>query len=99
MNERSLYTDTDSMKSVGNSTKANAEEYLSEISKIYNHIDDLASRWKGADNQAYVSKTNEYRADMDKLGHVMDDFGNFIIGAANSYQETQDSIMSDINSL
>ena len=95
----SLYTDTDSMSATGNSTKANAEEYLAEIGKIYNYIDDLASRWKGADNQAYAAKTNSYRADMDKLGHVINDFGDFIISAANSYKSTQDSILSGINKL
>ena len=95
----SLYTDTDLMTVIGNNTKSNADEVRSNINKIYSNIDDLSSRWKGADNQAYVAKTNEYRPDMDKLVEVLDNFGTFLIDAANSYQSTQDSIINELQNL
>ena len=69
-----------------------ASEFISNVNSYFDIVDDLVSNWQGIDNVNYANNVKEFKPDLVTLGEVVDDYGKFIKGAANTIQNLQDDI-------
>lgn len=66
---------------------------------IQANIENLRNAWSGQDNQAYINKVNEYKADIEKLGKVIDSYGLFLVETARNLENIQNEIASQAGKL
>jgi len=89
-----ISTDLEQLKKLGENVKSDAADYASEVRKMYMAVEELANKWKGADNQAYIQQVSSYKADIENLGKVVDNFGTFLIETAANLTRVQNEIKS-----
>ena len=99
MNGKGIYTNIEGTKSLGNEMINQAESYNSEITKLYNNIEELKSGWTGEDNQSYVAQVESYRETLTSLGEIINQYGTFLIKAAASFEKTRSDIASAAKNL
>ena len=87
------------LTSMGNQVSQQAELYLNEINRIYGVVDSLVEKWEGTDNQQFAAKVNEYKPDMQNLGKVITDYGQFLKTTASTLSQVQSDIASATNKL
>lgn len=83
----------------GKEVQSLAQDYQNEVTKIYSNIENLRNAWSGQDNQAYINKVNEYKADIEKLGKVIDSYGLFLVETARNLENIQNEIASQAGKL
>lgn len=83
----------------GKKVQSLAQDYQNEVTKIYSNIENLRNAWSGQDNQAYINKVNEYKADIEKLGKVIDSYGLFLVETARNLENIQNEIASQAGKL
>ena len=94
-----IYANIEGTRSLGNEMIGKSEEYNAEIVKLYNYMDELKSGWTGEDNQAYVNQVETYRQELQDLGEVIKQYGNFLLNAASSLEKTRSDIASAAKNL
>lgn len=87
-----MNADTGRLRSLGNEVQGEAAAYRSEVNKIYQVVDNLRTVWNGTDNQAFVTKVNSYKDEMENLGKVIDSYGEFLLQVAKVIDDTQSQI-------
>lgn len=80
------------MKSAADGITKAANNYQTNLEKLYQEVDQLNDAWKGADNQEYIAKVNSYKEDMKSLGVAVDGYAKFLQKAANALNMTQEEI-------
>ena len=75
------------------------QDYQNEVTKIYSNIENLRNAWSGQDNETYINKVNEYKADIEKLGKVIDRYGLFLVETARNLENIQNEIASQAGKL
>ena len=80
------------MKTNANAISKAANDYKTNVGKLYQEVDELVDAWKGADNQEYATKVNSYKQDMESLGVAVDGYAKFLEKAADALNATQDEI-------
>lgn len=65
-----------------------------EVTSIKNKIDDIASRWEGAAQQAFIAQfeNDMYPILRDTLPQVLEGISSELDAAANAIRETDESI-------
>ena len=94
-----IAADFDNIENLGVKVLNYANDYRDSIKVIYSEIDALASAWQGADNLAYVTKANEYKPDMDKMGDVIQSYGDYLKGVARDYRQMQQDIIDSAKTI
>lgn len=82
----------DAIRRLGGEVKSKGDEYIQEVNRIYQAVEDLKNGWQGSDNQSYVNKVNEYKEAITNLGMILEDYGNFLVNTANKLQGVQNDI-------
>lgn len=83
----------------GKEVQSLAQDYQNEVTKIYSNIENLRNAWSGQDNQAYINKVNEYKADIENLGKVINRYGLFLVETARNLENIQNEIASQAGKL
>ena len=94
-----LSVNMETVRQLGKTVGDQAAEYNTEIANIYSVIDDVKSAWQGTDSTTYTSQVEGYRASMEALGKVIEQYGQFLLNTADTYQKLQDDIMSNAGKL
>ena len=89
----------DAIRTLGVEVEGKGNEYIGEVNKIYQAVEELRNGWQGEDNQAYITKVNEYKETITSLGRVIEDYGNFLKQTADNLQRLQDDIASQAGRL
>lgn len=89
-----ITVDLSALSSVGKNVQAKASEYLGEVNKIYQNVENLRNAWKGTDNQAYIDKVLTYKDDIENLGKVVNSYGLFCAETAANLERVQSEIAS-----
>ena len=86
--------DFDNLKNIGTGVIAQATEFQTEVKNIYNIVDSIATgpEWEGEDTEKFVNTVNGYRPDMDNLGKVIHNYGDFLVKASAAMQATNQDI-------
>jgi len=86
---------TDEVRSSGESQKNIAQNFNEAVQTIYNTIESIcAAEWKGFSAETFNELTNSYRADMNKLGELMEVHGNNDINSVNNVESTDEDLSS-----
>ena len=94
-----LKADYANMRNDASAISKAADDYKSNVAKLFNEVEQLSDAWKGIDNQEYVTKVSEYRQDMTTLGVAVNGYADFLRNAAARISATQDEIRSNAGRL
>ena len=94
-----IQTNIENLSIRGKEVQSLAQDYQNEVIKIYSNIENLRNAWSGQDNQAYINKVNEYKADIENLGKVIDRYGLFLVETARNLENIQNEIASQAGKL
>ncbi len=94
-----LSVNMETVKQLGLNVQEQASEYNSEIANIYSIVDDVKNNWQGADSIKYTSQVEGYKENMEALGKVIEQYGQFLLNAAQTYTQLQDDIASNASKL
>lgn len=91
---------TESIKNSAERVKELTSKYETEYEKLYTEVDSLRSaKWKGMASDTFNSKLESYRESFNNLRDVMNGYYEFLIEAANHYEETEERIKEAANTL
>lgn len=94
-----LSVNMETVRTMGKTVSDQAAEYNNEITNIYAAIDAVKSVWQGSDSASYTSQVEGYRASMEALGKVIEQYGQFLLNTADTYTKLQEDITSNAGKL
>lgn len=77
------------LQSYGADVAKKAEEYLAEINKIYQILDDLSNTWQGTKSQNFKTKMDNCREEFTKFGDNLKNFGELIKATGAAYVQAE----------
>ena len=81
--------DTEQIEALVTKLKANASQIKTIIGNIYTKIDNLnGNGWQGTGYDQFAKECGAYRAALDKVPEVINDFANFFEGKVTSNADT-----------
>ncbi len=94
-----LKASPEQIRTAGQKLVANAESYLQSVKALYDIVDNLNANWKGSDNQQFVGTVNGYKENINALGKVIGNYGEFLQHTANSLEKLQSEIAEQASAL
>lgn len=91
--------DFQGMHNIAVNVQKSAEEYVSNINKIYEIVQNLQASWEGKDNVSFAQKVFSYEEDLKNLGKALENYAIFLNEAARTISQTQDDIASSAGRL
>lgn len=70
----------------------NASAYNTEIQKIYSIVDDLKATWTGSAAQRFTDNIGSFRADYEKFGQLINDFGELLVAIGKDYKNLEENL-------
>ena len=89
-----LKVSTTELAQLGSNVVGYAQDYNEALSRIETLVNELPTKWSGADSQELISKINGYQPDMKNLVTVLNEYGQFLNQTARSYDQLQGNIRS-----
>lgn len=80
----------DAARQTGQSVITQADEFKSLLDQIKNTNNELKTYWQGDDATKYSGAVDEQAEQMQKLETTIREIGEFLIKAANAYQEAME---------
>ncbi len=94
-----LSVNMETVRQMGKTVMDQSAEYNSEIANIYSVIDTVKEVWQGTDSSSYTSQVEGYRQNMEALGKVIEQYAQFLLNTADTYQKLQDDITANAGKL
>lgn len=94
-----LSVNMETVKQLGLNVQSQASEYNTEVASIYAIVDDIKNNWQGADSVKYTSQVESYKGNMEALGKVIEQYGQFLLNASETYTKLQEDITSNAGKL
>lgn len=94
-----LKASPEEIRTAGQRLVSNAETYLGSVKALYEIVDNLNNTWQGSDNKSFVATVNGYKENINALGKVIGNYGEFLQHTANSLEKLQSEIAQQASSL
>ena len=78
--------------SYGNQIVQNASTYNTEIKKIYSIVGDLKATWTGSAAQRFTDNIESFKADYEKFGTLINDFGELLVAIGKDYKNLEENL-------
>lgn len=79
---------------------AEAAQYHNYYTKLLSDVQTMTTTdWTGEDATTFYNQVEGFRADFDKMKNLMIDYANFLRIAADNYQNTQEEVKRQAQSL
>ena len=78
--------------SYGNQIIRNASSYNDEIKKVYDIVGDLKKTWTGSAAQRFTDNIDSFRADYEKFGKLINDFGELLVSIGKDYKDLEENL-------
>ena len=78
--------------SYGNQIIQNSAAYNNEIKRIYSIVGDLKSAWTGSAAERFTSNIESFRADYEKFGQLINDFGELLVAIGKDYKNLEENL-------
>ena len=78
--------------SYGNQIIQNSTSYNSEIKKIYSIVSDLKATWTGSAAQRFVDNIESFKADYEKFGQLINEFGELLVAIGKDYKNLEENL-------
>lgn len=76
----------------GNQIVQNASTYNTEIKKIYSIVSDLKQTWTGSAAQRFTDNIESFKADYEKFGQLINDFGELLTAIGKDYKNLEENL-------
>lgn len=76
----------------GNQIVQNASTYNTEIKKIYSIVGDLKQTWTGSAAQRFTDNIESFKADYEKFGQLINDFGELLTAIGKDYKNLEENL-------
>lgn len=76
-----------------------SEQFLSEVTKMYDSLENLNTNWKGMGSTQYYTSIMNRKPDIEALGKIIGQYSNFINKAAILYDATDNDVASSATNL
>ena len=78
--------------SYGNQIIQNSASYNNEIKKIYSIVSDLKATWTGSAAQRFVDNIESFKADYEKFGQLINEFGELLVAIGKDYKNLEENL-------
>lgn len=78
--------------SYGSQIVQNAAAYNTEIKKIYSIVGDLKTTWTGSAAQRFTDNIEAFKADYEKFGKLINDFGELLTAIGKDYKNLEENL-------
>lgn len=78
--------------SYGNQIIQEANQYNTQIKKIYTIVGDLKTTWTGSAAQRFVDDINSFKTDYEKFGKLINDFGELLVAIGKDYKKLEENL-------
>lgn len=78
--------------SLGSEITEQSGLYNTEVKTIYDRIDELKRAWTGSASQRFTDQVESFRADYEKLGELLQGFGETLSTVGKNYQNFEDNM-------
>lgn len=78
--------------SYGNQIIRNASSYNDEIKKIYSIVEELKKTWTGSAAQRFTDNIDSFKADYEKFGKLINDFGELLVSIGKDYKDLEENL-------
>lgn len=76
----------------GNQIIQNSATYNNEIKKIYSIVGDLKTAWTGSAAERFTNDIESFRADYEKFGKLINDFGELLVAIGKDYKNLEENL-------
>lgn len=76
-----------------------SNEFLNEVAKMYNTLDDLNAKWEGTGSSGYYNAINSHKEDVKAIGTVIGQYSEFLGKASNTYNATDSEVAGNASRL
>lgn len=76
----------------GNEIVQHAAAYNTEINKIYSIVGDLKATWTGSAAQRFTDNIESFKADYEKFGKLINDFGELLVAIGKDYKDLEENL-------
>lgn len=83
---------SEDLRQQASAVKAGAAEVNDILGRLTGQIQTLASTWEGAASAAFQTRWQEWQAGAAQVQQAMDGMGIFLDQAAQTYEETEESL-------
>ncbi len=70
----------------------NASTYNNEIKRIYSIVGDLRTSWTGTAAQKFTDNIESFKADYEKFGQLINQFGELLVAIGKDYQKLEENL-------
>lgn len=90
---------TSDMSYTGRTIRELGDEYKTNISGIFNLIDNLGNKWSGEAANKYITAFNTYKSDLNRLGDTISNMGIALTNAANTFDDNEEDLATQAGNL
>ena len=76
----------------GNEIVQHASTYNTEVNRIYSIVGDLKSTWTGSAAQRFTDNIESFKADYEKFGKLINDFGELLVAIGKDYKDLEENL-------
>ena len=76
----------------GNEIVQHAATYNTEITRIYSIVGDLKATWTGSAAQRFTDNIESFKADYEKFGKLINDFGELLVAIGKDYKNLEENL-------
>lgn len=89
--------DPDAMRIIGNGILDKAGEFKREVATVYNTITEMTTNnYLSPDAAAIAKKIESYKATLEDMGKVIEDYGNFCLQSSDAVVRNQENNASGV---
>ncbi|MDO5559702.1 MAG: WXG100 family type VII secretion target [Oscillospiraceae bacterium] len=97
---RSLTEGTAVLRAAANQITSIANDFFTTYSNLFIKVNnDLANNWVGEDSTTFVTKANTYEPKFKEMYNIMNDYSNFLIQTATSYEQQIQDVKNVANTI
>lgn len=90
---------TGDLAQAGKTITTLGEEYKSNVTNIFNEIDNLSGKWSGGASETYINTFNSYKMDLNNLGVTIEKMGQALTSAAVAFDQNESDLSSQAGQL
>ena len=96
----SILVTTENLEKQATNVDTEANSYMEKYNELLNDVDTFTSTdWTGDDATAFKNKVREFEPQFKKMKELMEKYATYLRTASSTYENTQQDVISQINSM
>ena len=94
-----LQVETMELQRAANDIEELLSDYIHQYRNLYTIATNIQEVWQGKDQEAFLTKLNEFESEFMKLTTKMDEYIAFLRTSSKAYQNTQNAVFEQAGRL